>query len=87
MTKYNETDGLTTLGASDDAAIAADSSCRMPTAYEYLELIDNTTSEWVDDYNGTGVAGRILTSNVNGNSIFIPAAGCCRSDDVENAVE
>ncbi|MGM9819005.1 MAG: hypothetical protein ACI30B_08530, partial [Paludibacteraceae bacterium] len=27
--------------------------------------------------NGTGVAGRIVTSKTNSNSIFLPAAGCC----------
>ena len=75
MTKYNATDGLTTLEAVDDAAIATDSSCRMPTSGECQELIDNTTSEWVNNYNGTGVAGCIFTSNVNSNSIFVPAAG------------
>lgn len=75
MAKYNETDGLTTLEAADDAATTTDGSCRMPTYTELDELIENTTSEWVDDYNGTGVSGRIFTSNVNDNSIFIPAAG------------
>ncbi|MDY4849803.1 MAG: hypothetical protein SO182_00995, partial [Paludibacteraceae bacterium] len=32
-----------------------------------------------DDYNGTGVAGRIVTG-LNGNSIFLPAAGYCSND-------
>ena len=27
------------------------------------------------DYNGTGVNGYLFTSNINGNSIFFPAAG------------
>lgn len=82
LTKYNETDGLTTLEVSDDVAYATDSRCRMPTRAECEELIANTTSEWVDDYNGTGVAGRIFTSNVNGNSIFVPAAGYCYGGSV-----
>ena len=77
LTKYNATDGLITLEAVDDAAYATDNTCRMPTSGECQELIDNTTSEWVDDYNGTGVAGRIFTSNVNGNSIFVPVSGYC----------
>ena len=82
MLKYNATDGLTTLEASDDAAYATDNTCRMPTSGECAELTANTTSEWVEDYNGTGVAGRIFTSNVNGNSIFVPAAGLCDSGSV-----
>jgi hypothetical protein len=80
--KYKYTDGLTTLEASDDAVVATDSSCRMPTYTEYQELTANTTSVWVADYNGTGVAGYIFTSNVNGNSIFIPASGRCRGGSV-----
>ena len=48
---------------------------RMPTQKDFEELIDNTTQTWIDNYNGTGVAGRIFTSKVNGNSVFLPAAG------------
>lgn len=75
MLKYNGTDKLKTLEPTDDAATVSDGSCRIPTKSELQELIDNTTSEWVNDYNGTGVAGRIFTSNVNGKSFFIPAMG------------
>ena len=46
----------------------------MPTEEEFRELIDNTSSEWVFNYNGTGVNGRLFTAN-NGKSIFLPAAG------------
>ena len=48
---------------------------RMPTRDEIQELIDNTDSEWVKDFNGSGVNGGKFTSKVNGNSIFIPASG------------
>lgn len=48
---------------------------RMPTRDEIQELIDNTDSEWVEDFNGSGVNGGKFTSKVNGNSIFIPASG------------
>ena len=44
----------------------------MPTQPEFQELNDNCTSEWTDE---DGVAGRRFTSNINGNSIFFPAAG------------
>ena len=84
MTKYNATDGLTTLEAADDAVIATDSSCRMPTEAELKEFTVNTTPKWVDDYNGTRVAGYIFTSKVNGNSIFVPAAGFCYDGSVVN---
>ena len=55
---------------------------RMPTQAECNELIDNCTSTWTDDYNGTGVAGRLFTSKVNGNSVFFPAAGYCDDSSV-----
>ena len=50
---------------------------RMPTGDECQELIDNCDVMWTDDYNGTGVAGRVFTSMVNGNSMFLPTAGYC----------
>ena len=48
---------------------------RMPTKNELKELIDNTNSVWVPNYNNSGINGRQFTSKINGNSIFIPAAG------------
>ena len=49
---------------------------RMPTQTECQELIDNTTNEWIADYNGTGVNGRKFTSKTDTSKyIFIPAAG------------
>ena len=44
---------------------------------EFKELFYYSHSRWTDDYNGTGVAGRVFTSKVNGNSVFFPAAGYC----------
>ena len=75
LTKYNSTDGLTTLQLADDAAHAnMGKDWRMPTEAEYQELIDKIKSEWVTDYNGTGVNGRLFTAE-NGNTLFLPAAG------------
>ena len=75
LTKYNSTDGLTTLQLADDAAHAnMGEDWRMPTKEEYQELIDNTPSEWVDNYNTTGVSGRLFMGT-NGNTLFLPAAG------------
>lgn len=50
---------------------------RMPTKNELKELIDNTNSVWVPNYNNSGINGRKFTSKINDNSIFIPAAGWC----------
>ena len=76
VTKYNNTDNKMTLDLKDDVAnIVMGGEWHMPTSAQCAELIDNTTSSWTTDYNGTGVAGTILTSNNNRNSIFFPAAG------------
>ena len=93
------TDKLTVLEASDDAARAnMGSDWRMPTEAEMQELIDNTTPTFIDlqdnefsrseaqnvaiaEYNLKGV--RFTGSN--GNSIFIPASGCCIDSTVYSA--
>lgn len=65
-----------TLEPSDDAAtVNWGDEWRMPTSTEQQELIDGCDWEWTEDFNGTGIAGRIGTSKVNGNIIFLPAAG------------
>lgn len=74
--KYNSNDGLQELELADDAAnVMMGGDWHIPTDSQANELFENTTSSWTTDYNGTGVAGLILTSTANGNSIFIPAAG------------
>ena len=75
FTKYNETDSLTVLQSEDDACSLLDGSMRIPTAEECKELLDNTTSAWTENYNESGINGITLTSNINGNSIFVPAVG------------
>lgn len=45
---------------------------RMPTAAEFQELYDNCTCVWS---SMNGVRGLLCTSNVNGNTLFFPAAG------------
>lgn len=85
LTKYNTmsncgaVDNKTVLDPEDDAAhVKLGSKWRMPTYAEWTELNDNCTWTWTSDYNGTGVAGNIVTSNVIGytdKSIFLPAAG------------
>ena len=75
VTKYN-TDNKMALDLEDDVAnIVMGGEWHMPTSAQCAELLDNTTSSWTTDYNGTGVAGMILTSNNNRNSVFFPAAG------------
>ena len=75
LTSYGETpDGKTTLDFEDDAARAnMGGDWRMPTKDEFQELLDNTTNEWVTNFNGSRVNGRKFTGS-NGNYIFIPAS-------------
>ena len=69
-------DNKTVLDLEDDAARAnCGNSWRMPTDEEWNELIENCTWTWTSNYNGTGVAGGIVTSNKPGytdKSIFLP---------------
>ena len=86
FTKYNSTDSKTVLDASDDSARANwGGSWRMPTAADFQVLGAATTSEWAADYEGSGVAGLVVTSNADSSKkLFFPAAGDCRSDYVDN---
>ena len=76
------TDNLTTLVPSDDAATANwGDGWRMPTQAEFQELLDNTTVTWTQQ---GGVNGRLFTAT-NGNSLFLPAAGCRYDSSLDNA--
>lgn len=47
----------------------------MPSRYHVDELLSHTGSQWVTDYKGSGVNGRLLTSLVNGETLFFPVTG------------
>ena len=70
-------DNKATLDIDDDAAAQImGGDWRMPTQNEFQELIDNTDSEWVEDFNGSGVNGMKFSSKTDESKyIFIPAAG------------
>ncbi len=73
--KNGFTDNKTVLDPADDAATAKwGGDWRMPTSSEQQELLNECDWKWTENYNNTGVAGRIVTGK-NGNSIFLPAAG------------
>ena len=57
---------------------------RMPTDDDWQELFEYCDDTWTENYNGTGVAGCIFTSKVNGSSVFFPAAGYCYYSSVYN---
>ena len=73
---YGTVDNKKVLYAEDDAATANwGSAWRMPTKDEIEELLDGCFWEWVNDFNGSGVRGRLGTSKKNGATIFLPATG------------
>lgn len=71
--EYGKVDNLIRLDAYDDAARKNwGKPWRLPTLEELKELIDNCVWTWIQ-HNGQN--GYLVTSKVNGNSIFLPAAG------------
>ncbi|MBR4267532.1 MAG: hypothetical protein IKQ46_15940 [Bacteroidales bacterium] len=84
ITKYNtkeefgkNIDDILTLEPEDDAVVEnLGNGWRMPDEDEFKELrnTDNCTWEWVKMEN-LNIAGYKITSKINGNSIFLPAAG------------
>lgn len=74
--KYGTIDGKINRNKEDDAARANwGGKWRMPSTDEWLELYLECRWTWTDNYNSAGVAGQIVESKINGNAIFLPAAG------------
>ena len=73
-------DGKTVLDPEDDAASDhLGGKWRMPTDAEWKELSETCTWNWT---SVNGINGRLVTG-VNGNSIFLPAAGTFLGDSIE----
>lgn len=72
-------EGKTSLYPVDDVVqVKLGGNWRMPTDVEWTALRSNCVWTWTNNYNGTGVAGRIGRSKVEGykdRSIFLPAGG------------
>lgn len=84
--KYNATDALTELVAADDAATQSrGTGWRMPTLADINELVSsaNTTMEWKDNYQNSGISGYEIKSRQNSNTIFLPAASRKNGNTVE----
>lgn len=76
--QYKATERYGNLTSDIDAAKAClGEYYHIPTKDDFEELLAFCESIITINYNGTMVAGRILTSKINGNSIFLPAAGRC----------
>lgn len=80
--RFGTIDNKMVLEPEDDAATSNwGSEWRMPTLDEIKELIDGCGWTWTYNYCGSGVAGRIGTSTINGNKIFLPAVCWCKLED------
>ena len=77
FSKYNNTDGKKVLDLCDDAAhIHMGGRWHMPTKEQIIELKSNTISDWVTNYNGSGVNGILFTSKSDtSKKLFLPASG------------
>lgn len=82
---YNTTpaaDISTNLSLDQDAARANQGApWRMPTIAEYQELYNNCTCIWATI---NGVDGYMFRSNLNGNTLFFPAAGLYDGTSLNN---
>lgn len=66
-------DNKTELDTEDDAATANWGEVwRMPSLEQFQELLNNCTTQWATI---NGVNGRLLTSTINGETLFLPANG------------
>ena len=82
LTKYTGNDSRTVLDPEDDAATANwGGEWRMPTKAEQDELLNSCTWDWTTQ---NGVNGYEVTGP-NGNSIFLPVAGCMNEGTLGNA--
>lgn len=81
--KYNSSDKFIGLELPDDVAHARLAGrWRMPTDAEWTEIREKCIWIWT---NRNGVNGYKVTSKINGNSIFLPAAGGCNGISLYDA--
>lgn len=82
-TAYGAIDNKTVLDLEDDAAhVHMGGEWHIPTKAQIKELTDNTISEWTT-FNS--IYGRVFASKINGNTLFIPAAGYGYNGTFQNA--
>lgn len=70
----------------DAATVNWGAKYRMPTMFEIDELVNNTETKWIsiEMPDGSSVSGIIAKSNINGKSVFFPAAGSRTGADTSN---
>lgn len=86
--QYKAKETAADLIAENDAAHALlGEYYHIPTKEDFEELLAYCDSTLTYAYKGKMVTGRILTSKINGNSIFLPAAGRCTYSSVYGVCE
>ena len=80
FTRYTGSDYDTLLPEDDAATANWHGDWRMPTYDEFHRLIysSKNSKTWVNNYQGSGVSGYLITRNVGpcaGNVVFLPYAG------------
>ena len=74
--KNNFIDNKLNLELVDDIAYKYDKRMRIPSLEQFQELIKYTKQKWVKDYEAPYYAtGVMFTSKINGETLFLPAAG------------
>lgn len=69
----------------DAAHVQLEGSYRIPTEEDWQELFANTTQEWIVNYGGfEDIFGFKITSNINGESIFLKACNAIVDDEPSN---
>lgn len=71
--KYYDQNSFAGLKEYDPATAIWGGKWRTPTKEEFVELMDNCTFTWTDDYDG----GVWVQSKRNGQKIYLPACGGC----------
>lgn len=84
---YSKVDNKNVLDLEDDVVhLRMGGKWHMPTIEQIIELCENTDSMWVRNYQHvSGLYGCLFTSKVNGNTLFIPAAGYFSDSSIHNA--
>ena len=76
LTKYFPSDDKKVLDAADDAVrVNWGETWSMPTEADAKELIEGCSWQWVTNFKGLGVSGKLGTSKTNGNTIFFSTSG------------
>jgi uncharacterized protein (TIGR02145 family) len=79
MSKYNYKDNIKNLQLEDDVAnVVMGGDWHIPTYKQFNELL-KLKNVWVENYNNTGINGRLFTGK-NGNTLFLPGAGYIRDN-------